>query len=88
MINQSNFHARGLTELTGKDYYTWHSGYLPHVFHTHIKMAHEYKLYYFQHLLLFHLKQLYFAKVWQFLHTPFHDSKRIKLLSNLGTIHF
>lgn len=60
-----------------------------HAFHTHIKMAHVYKLYYFQHLLLFHLKQLYFAKVWQFLHSPsFHDSKRVKLPSNLGSIYF
>jgi len=27
MVNESNFRARGLTELTGKDHYTWHSGW-------------------------------------------------------------
>lgn len=60
---------------------------LQHVFHTHIKMAHEYKLFYFQEFLLFHLKQLHSAKVWQFLRSlPVLDSKRVKLLSNLETI--
>ena len=64
MVIKSNFHAKVLTELTGKDYYGTVADLLQHVFQTHIKTAHEYQLFYFQHLLLLNLKQLYFAKVW------------------------